>query len=309
MAKSLFQVLIIEDDPYSSDLMLMLLSRDYRTQVAGELSNHVNLAIFDSPSNSLSNTKFCKDDIGDDYFDIDFNTIDVIILDAEVPWDNNLPIKIVEKISRWETPPKIICTCTIPNVEIFNELLNYDFFSGYLIKREVLYSIVSAVCLVYEDNFVITPGIVPLLEKKRGKRTLILNSLEMLKVKEGLNKIGREVIRLGLLFNLPDNEIQDELCISEAWVRGIIHKEYNNLHLLDIASNAISLDEAFDNPYINNQKIIQKYQETLKKMLEQKERRQEGRTNPKFRNMSTLAFHLLTRPEIKEWHQETAQLK
>ena len=306
MSKNLFQVLIVEDDPYASDLILMLLSRDYRTQVAGELSNCANLAIFDSPSHLHDSKKACKDDIvGDDYFDIDFNAIDVIILDTSVSQEVNQSIKIIEKISGWKKPPKIICTCTYPNGAILQKLSKFDCFSGYLIKREILYSIASAVCLAYEDNFIITPGIVPLMEKERGKRTLILTSKEMEKVKKEFNKIGREVIRLGLLFNLPDNEIQDEIRISDAYVRGIKHKEYGNLHLLDIVSNQVSLDEAFYNPFLDNQKINQNYQETLNKMLKQKERRREGKTNSKFRNESTLAFHLLTRPEIKEWHSET----
>ena len=38
MAKDI-QVLIIEDDPYARDLMTLLLTRDWRTHVIGEIAN------------------------------------------------------------------------------------------------------------------------------------------------------------------------------------------------------------------------------------------------------------------------------
>ena len=45
MAKDI-QVLIIEDDPYARDLMALLLTRDWRTRVIGEIANEHELRDF-----------------------------------------------------------------------------------------------------------------------------------------------------------------------------------------------------------------------------------------------------------------------
>jgi len=45
MAKDI-QVLIIEDDPYARDLMTLLLTRDWRTHVVGEIQGQHELHDF-----------------------------------------------------------------------------------------------------------------------------------------------------------------------------------------------------------------------------------------------------------------------
>lgn len=316
MPKHEFNVLLIEDDPYASNVIMMLLARDYRTRIVAELSNQVILDIFES-LDSLSKAS-----------GTDIRYIDVVILDTEVPWNEDLPLQIIEIFSSWVKPPKILCTSTYQRKQDIEKFLKYSCFSGYLIKAEVLYSIASAVCLAAEGYFVITPGVRSIAEKELGRKSfpdkaLILSSLGMEKIekeykpRKEFTRIGRDIIILDMLFNLPQVEIHDELNISQDWIAKIIGKGYEILQIQDIVSGIVSLSKLFTNPYVENSKIINYYQNILKdlpaiieKRRNEEERRQEQSKStllkpkfryPKFRSECTLAFHLLTIPEIQEW--------
>ena len=63
MAKDI-QVLIIEDDPYARDLMTLLLTRDWRTRVIGEIANQHELR---------------------DFIEEFHPPVDVVIVDTEIP--------------------------------------------------------------------------------------------------------------------------------------------------------------------------------------------------------------------------------
>jgi hypothetical protein len=69
----------------------------------------------------------------------------------------------------------------------------------------------------------------------------------------------------------------------------------------EIVFGTITLDELFTNPYIDNRKIIEHYQKIIDELPEIMAKRSDQKRNPKFRNMDTLAFHLMTRPDIEKW--------
>jgi DNA-binding NarL/FixJ family response regulator len=308
MSKKYFHTLIIEDDPFSCNMMTLLLSRDYRTHVTGELSNRVDLSIFDS----LLNLRETKKDAGFAYFHIvPKQPIDVVILNTEVSWDVDLPIRIMEKFSKWTKPPKVLCTCTYPDIEIFQKLSEYNCFSGYLVKSDVLYCIASAVCLAAKGYSVITPRVCPILEKGSFRKfpgeTLIVNSHNDGKKIRESEKMKLDILRLSLIFNLSIYDIHDELSATEKYIAQVISKGYSNLQIADIVSGAITLNELFVDSYLDNEKIIDHYQKIVNDLPELMKRRQgkgrkgDNQRNPKFRNMGTLAFHLMTRPDIEKW--------
>jgi DNA-binding NarL/FixJ family response regulator len=301
-----FQVIIIEDDPYANDLMMMLLARDYRTHVVAELSNQVDLRLLDylgkiSAQDASKNRNRS--------FDLRIDSggcTDVVILDTEVPWAADLPLEILEKLSAWENPPKVLCTCTYPNIEFIEKVLGYKCFSGYLIKGEALYAMASAVCLVANEYCVITPEVRSMLEKEvgRGKfpeKTLVLSSPDTKKLEKGFSQRERKIFRLGLFFNLPQSDICDELIVSETLVSKTMTKGYAILQIPDIISGNISLEKAFNNNYIDNRKIIDRYKNVISGLPDQMDRKLTDKS-PKFKGEGTLAFHLLTRPYIEEWN-------
>jgi DNA-binding NarL/FixJ family response regulator len=292
MSKADVHVVVIEDDPYANDIMMMLLARDYRTHVVKEISNQVTLDLFDSPASLLLAENLTK--------------VDVVILDTETPWNSNLPFQIAERLSTWAKPPKILCTATHPLAEAIEVFSKLNSFAGYLVKAEVLYSLASVVCLAAKGYCVITPQVCSMVEKRLGRETfpaetLVVSSGGMSKVDKELNQTGKEIFRLGIIFNLPQYDIHDELSLSEVWVAKTMSKGYLSLQIPDLVSGDTSLDDLFNNPYIDNSKILDLYQEVLENLPEYLERRHSERRNSKFRNMSTLAFHLLTIPNIQRW--------
>jgi hypothetical protein len=302
MSEKNFHTLIIENDPFASNMMMILLAKDYRTHVAGELSSRFNLEILDA----LTNPREAKKAAEFDHFNIDpKQPIDVVILGTEVPWDNDLPIKILEKFSKWAVPPKVLCTCTYPDAKMLQKISAYKCFSGYLVKSDVLYCIASAVCLAAKNYTVVSSQVCSLLEKEAFQKfraeTLILNSPNDGEKLRTNAKLGMDIIRLKLIFNLPQSEIRDELFTTEEYVAQVISKKYSNLHMPNIVFGTITLDELFTNPYIDNKKIIEHYQKILDELPEIMAKRSDSKRNPKFRNMDTLAFHLMTRPNIEKW--------
>ena len=298
-----FQVLILEDDAYASDIMMMLLARDYRTQVVAELATPAELRAFEAEED-LNGWKgeMRMEELEEERVP----RIDVAILDTEMPWDMGLPFRIAENLSRWANPPKILCTCTYPNLWAIEKFLKYNNFAGYLVKGEALYSLASAVCLAGRGYCVITPEAASQVEKELGResfpaKTVMLRSPGMGEIGSGLNQIGREIVRLGLLFNLPQYDIHDELAVTENWVAKTMSKGYYSLAIPDLISGEITLEELFDTPYIDNRKIVGHYREILENLPAPAENREGEVKSPKFKTMSTLAFHLLTRPEIEEW--------
>ena len=305
MSKNPFSVLIIEDDPYASDLMMTLLARDYRTQVIAELSNRVSLEVFGSLSDLRGRKNSSRDEDG--FFKEDFaKSIDVVILDTEVPWNIDLPFQVAKKISTWANPPRILFMATHPNIDAIENYMANSCFSGYVLKEEVLYGLASAVCLAAKGYCVITPGVRSLVEHKfaRSKfpvETLMISSPGMADIRKECDEIEKQIIRLGLLFDLPQHDIHDEMGFSETKVAKTMSKGYLDLLIPDIVSNKISLEELFNNPYIDNNKIVNHYQAILKELPQHLERRRAVTKSPKFRGMSTLAFHLLTRLDIQKW--------
>ncbi len=299
MKKQCFNVLLIEDDHFASNMIMMLLAKDFRTHVIGELSNHIDSEIF----NSLTQLRKAKKESGGGYLNANpKHPIDVVILDTEVPWNKDIPSKVMENFSKWASPPKILCTCTYPDEKTLKSLSKFECFSGYIVKSDVLYCIASAVCLAGTGYTVISPQICPLLEEGditnlRGETLIISYPKQEKKIRINGN-LSADIIRLKLIFNLPQSEIQEELFTSEKYARQVITKKYSNLHMSDIVFERIKLDELLSNPYINNRKIIEHYGRIIPNVLA---KRSSKKRNPKFRNMDTLAFHLMTIPDIKKW--------
>ena len=83
------RVVIVEDDPFARDMLIKLLSRDWRTRVAGD---------FDSFSKQAFKDFICEP----------LNNVDTVILDTEVPWNPRWPIEAFEIICDLDNPPKLI---------------------------------------------------------------------------------------------------------------------------------------------------------------------------------------------------------
>jgi len=266
-------VLLIEDDLYARDLMSMLLTRDWRTRVVGEAGSESEVE------------RFLRDPM---------NRVGAIVLDTEVPGDPDWPFRVAGYAQRsgeralGVEPPAILCTATRPDPEMIRRVVNGK-FAGYLLKREVGYALAAAIALaVKQGKWIITRGAYQLALRERIR--LPENAVVMDGTKPAANLTAREaeIARLAILFNHPHRDLSDELVIRADQVSKHVSSVYTKLGLDEILNGEISPEVFFQ-----DQLVLQRFQKILDRVGTSKSVR-------KTADMATLAFHLLTVPEIIE---------
>ena len=267
MAKDI-QVLIIEDDPYARDLMTLLLTRDWRTHVIGEIANLQELQKFINEYHP---------------------PIDVAIVDTEIPSKPDMPFIITETLNKLAKKPVILYTATQANGRILDRLVQIG-FGGYIIKEELRYALGSAVAAVARGDCVVTRGVHSI-----ASRYTISNDYHIYegsRIEDIFTRRESELVRLALIFNLSIRDMADELVLSPEWVSEVVSGVYKKLGLREILAGEIPLEEYFEDPAVLErcQEITQRTQTKLA----------DGRLR-KAPWMSTLAFHLLTNPCVDEY--------
>jgi DNA-binding NarL/FixJ family response regulator len=261
------RVLIIEDDPYARDLMSLLLTRDWRTRVVGEVADEGDL------------TLFLHDEM---------QKVDVVILDTEMPGDPGIPARLAEITRDMVIPPKILYTGTQTNRDTLEEVMSGG-CAGYILKQDILYALGAAVALTAGGSCVITPGIQQAAQRFAFPNGTII--LDGRKLTTNFSRRENELIRLGIIFNLAIRDIADELVLGAGWVSEIISTIYKKLGVREILTGEVPLDI-----YFTNEMVLTHCQEIIKRASS---RNPDGKLR-KAPWMSTLAFHLLTLPEVSE---------
>ncbi len=263
-------VIIVEDDPFARDFMSMLLRRDWRTRVVGEYGSDCGIELHHALRQAV-------------------RPVDVLLVDTEVPSDEQWPMKVVQLTRSLEHPPAILYTCTRPSQHTLEHVVETQ-GSGYISKQEILYTLATAVSMAAHGHFVMTPGV----QMLTGKMDLPEHAL----VIDGLLSAARftpretDITRLGLLFNLEQRDIADDLVVSTDFVAEVTGQVYEKLGLHDILSGEKPPDEFFQDEILLMRS---------RAMLQQTPGAP-GKKGRKAPWMSTLAFHLLTVPEIEEIH-------
>lgn len=262
-------VIIVEDDPYARDFMSMLLRRDWRTRVVGEYSSVSGMELkqaLRSPSVHA----------------------DILLLDTEVANDENWPAKVVQMTRVLPRPPLILFTCTSPEPHILERILDAK-GAGYIAKNEVLYALATAITAVAKGQFVITPGVLIVSGRlELPKHTLIMDGTMPV---ANFTTREKDLTRLGLLFNLAQRDIADDLYISTDFVAEVMGQIYDKLGVREILDGEKALERFFQ-----DEKVRERCEEILEQYAANGTRA--GRKAP---GMSTLAFHLLTVPETTEY--------
>lgn len=261
--------MIIEDDPYACDLMAMMLARDWRTRVVAELGSGTETEIKELLKRPNHH-------------------IDLVIIDTETPRDPHWPAHAAEIVLAAQPVPAILYTCTRPDPSLL-EHLPLTSKGGYLVKSEILYALASAVCLASNGNWVITPGVQDLADKIKFPRTTFIVSGD----KQAVHFTRREndLLRLGILFNLSQRDIADELIVSTDFVSEVMGHIYEKLGLHEILAGEVSLEE-----YFSDETVLAR----CKSILKRAPGNAQEKTLRKAPWMATLAFHLMTAPRVEK---------
>lgn len=260
-------VLLIEDDLYARDLMSMLLARDWRTRVVAEAGSEDDVRHF------LEGT---------------FHKVDAVILDTEMPGDPEWPFRMAALAAGSEMPPSVVFTATQGNPETMRRVASAG-SGGYLIKREIGYSLVTAVARAAKRGaFVLTPGSYALALQEHIRLPEPSAVLDGRKSTLGLTPRETEIARLAILFNHPHRELSDELLIRADQVAKHVSSVYSKLGLDEILSGEIEPEAFFEDDM-----ILARFRSILERVAA-------GPARRKTADMATLAFHLLTVPDVRE---------
>lgn len=255
------RILILEDDLYARDMMALLIRRDWRTQVIAEIGSMEQLrnALREAP-------------------------IDLILLDTEHPdrWEWARDIK--SELEGLPRLPGILCVGTRP-FEPVVRTITPPYSRGYILKGEIGYSLAWAVTLAASGTWVITPGVEEAAEgcfhPPFGSPVVLRGRLEAF----GLTPQETEIARLAILFNMPRSSLAEELNRSPYTIYEYVHKAYEKLEVREIYEKGITPQEYF----AHDKQIINLFGEKLDQLWS---------TTRESKDLDTLAFHLLTMPEI-----------
>jgi DNA-binding CsgD family transcriptional regulator len=146
-----------------------------------------------------------------------------------------------------------------------------------------------AVAMVGKNGqFALTPSGYTIALQQRielPERTVVLDGR---KSTHDLTPREKEIARLAILFNHPHRELSDELLIRADQVAKHVSNVYSKLGLDQFLAGEIDPEAFFE-----DQLILHRFRTILERVSANPARR-------KTADMATLAFHLLTVPDVKE---------
>ena len=262
MIQRVIRTIIIEDDPYARDTMALLLRRDWRTQVCGEIGGVASLPEL------IRNEK-----------------PDLIVFDTEHPQDPHWVEKVTRIVLMAKSGPRILCTATLSDVHVLAQL-DQPVFCGYMLKGEIGYALAWAVVQAAQGNWVMTPSTRQTAEKLPF-HPLHAMTLDGQRQVPGLTRREAEMARLAILFNLRRANLADDMNIQYSTISEYVNQVYEKLGLHDIQDGSVEPESYFS----GQTKVLDHFHDSLEHIW------QDGRKK-KAPDMDTLAFHLLTIPEV-----------
>jgi hypothetical protein len=265
MPKTEFQIAIVEDDPFARNWMALLAARDWRTRLAGEFDEALKLI-------PLLHHKA--------------SSVDLILMDTDITGGEDWLPEISRAVAGLAHPPAILCIGIKANSQVLARLA-YPQFVGYILKNEIEFSLAWAIDIALRGKWVMTEGVRSLAADMRFQLPhpcMVLDGRKT--IQSTLSKHQADVSRLAFLFSMERRELADELGIVEDWGYGLVSQVYEQLGVKDILND----DEALQS-YFGDQPLI---------LAHVKKIRETGNHSIKAHDLETLAFHLITMPEMVE---------
>jgi DNA-binding NarL/FixJ family response regulator len=256
------RILVIDQDPYVRNWMTLLIARDWRTHIAGEVGTIDELDLY------LKKNK---------------PRIDILIVEADqIANDPNIK-SFNEAISKLPHTPQILIWGLKPDRQVIKHLTSPNFV-GYLLRNEICNSLSWAAAIAREGKWVITPGIQEEILRSGVQLSGNGHVLDGRNLVAELTDREAEVARLAFIFSLERRDLADELNISKDWSYGLVSTVYKKLGLEEILHGEV--DPTF---YLgNNELVLAHFKDIISEM----------QGSPKAHDIETLAFHIFTMPEI-----------
>ena len=265
--QSPYNIVVIEDDTYALHMMGMLLARDWRTRIMDEISGGEALGEI-----SKRLAKFVRDQI----------PIDLVIIDSEMPGETQKPLAIAGLFQKMSPRPALVFTATRSDPVFLKQAAALPNFSGYLLKSEVMFSLAEAAVRASTKAIVTTPGMEGALRQLFPTRDIhVVCSDDPF---SALSAREKDIARLGILYNLAEQDLADELLIEPSYVANVMSTLYEILGVHEIARGEKSPAEFFEDPV-----ILVKIERFLPG----------GTLRRRAANLPAIAFHLLTRQCLK----------
>jgi len=262
--KSDANTIILEDDLYSLNWMSLLLVRDWRTRVIGEVCSQQQLERLLQDESIFFDMILMDVDIFGKTFDVD-QTMAIF---------NAMPKKF-----------KVLCIGSQADCKAY-QYASFSKFCGFILKQEIGYSLGWALSFANEGEIVFTPSTYQHALNAGldiPKNKLILRGRTKF---AGFTDRETEVARLAIIFSIGRRDLADELKISDQWSYGLVSELYNKMGLSDLFTD---LDRM--RSYFGDNEIIQRHIDEIMESLG---------SSKKAKDMETLAFHLLTMPDFEE---------
>lgn len=265
MIKAEARVLIIEMDTYARSWTALLLARDWRTRIVGEVSTIEAAADFYSGGQAHKR-----------------GLPNLILVNA----DQNLPSapQFHQALARLPGSPGVLLIGESVQPQVIGAV-PFPGFRGYVLKPEIRYSLAWAIALAGPETWVITPSLTPFF---RRPGTAQAGAAGQILVLNGHNPIHNfteheaETARMALIFSMERGEMSDEIKISKEWVYGLVSSIYRKLGMEEILNGEVDPAEYLGGQFAETPQV----QALLRKTAGRK----------KGKDLETLAYHILTMP-------------
>jgi hypothetical protein len=207
-------------------------------------------------------------------------------MDTDIPGGEDWIPQIIGAVSGMKHPPAILCTGIRANPDVLARLAHPSFV-GYILKNEISYSLAWAIDIALSGKWVLTEGVRSLAAAMRfpiPRPCVVLDGRKTLQ--STLSKRQSDVSRLAFLFSMERRELADELGVVEDWGYGLVSQIYEQLGVKDILN-----DDEIMNSYFANQPLILAHIQKI---------RSAEKASVKAHDLETLAFHIITMPEMVE---------
>lgn len=258
-----YNIIVVEDDPYALHMMGMLLARDWRTRIMDEIGS-------EQPLGDISKrlARFGREQI----------PIDLVIIDSEMLGDPQKPLLVAGLFQKMAPRPGLVFTATRSDPAFLKQAAALPDFSGYLLKNEAMFTLADAAVWGSRKSIVTTPSLEDALRLLFPNRDIqVMCSGDPF---SALSAREKDIARLGILYNMAEQELSDELLIEPSYIANVMSNLYEILGVHEIARGEKSPSDFFEDPVILSK---------LKRYLP------DGTPRRRAANLPAIAFHLLTR--------------